>query len=891
MIAKSPHSLFHKINRCLLPVALLAFPLTACSKTVSEIESGFIADGVASPPTPLNARFLPKGAQAEGTMVLVDLDPIYEFRYEGDETLVYRIDTSDANLQKGLLRVEETTLGVWPITQAGFSFRTSGGNIISPVQLAEGATVEFSKHVLGDSLVLQYRETYFGNHAKTYEIRGVGKALELHVFDANESTHALGNYAGFEFGPVEGADTPYDLRIPFMISTPVTRFSANDGNGAFVATQTDWSRSNSTVPAWPFLESVKTTASTIDRGAALEYAVNTAGSLNAPLDETIWILATRDLEATFPETEAIPSPYRKSLVGRTVGLFSRRTPWDEQKQLVDLLDTWGMEHMAMYDFYWWSATLWPFAGQEQTHQWTPAHNEFDFIPYSTHYRDLGYLFGCYTLYGSNPSQPMFTETDGIIDWSRTRLVRISPDRVITHSLREDTVMRTRYQTSMSFTDVWGMEHPAVVADHEVGQLDKAKTCSEALAAKRKVYRQMQEIHQGPCLSEGSGANNGVHRQFELLSAGFVDSTQSSINTGAGVDLQELTSNHPLTPENWWVMPDYALRVINRLQVNHGNGFYDRFFFNSQTPFPEGDLDHYRITEITYGHSSFFQTTGPINGTEVGEPNNRIFFADHIKEYYLMQALQREYLSSKVGEISYWKDGVFLDAEAILRTSNHPEGPMEEFRNPQIRIRYANGLELHLNHASTNWAISSHGRDYILPENGWVGSNSNTGLLAFSAIPDHPKASTPGIRIDYCKAPNWYELLDGRGAINEFDGTWNPNPEKLLYVRNHVRELTIEEGVRRRILVDQGIRPNITSLQLDGPNSYGVGDRAKLSPTATYSNGSSCEYSYLLGQWLSSQPLVAKVNSAGVVTGLSAGFSTITFKSQDGQSGQIEIRVE
>jgi hypothetical protein len=66
--------------------------------------------------------------------------------------------------------------------------------------------------------------------------------------------------------------------------------------------------------------------------------------------------------------------------------------------------------------------------------------------------------------------------------------------------------------------------------------------------------------------------------------------------------------------------------------------------------------------------------------------------------------------------------------------------------------------------------------------------------------------------------------------------------------------------------------------------------ALFKPWATRDNGSSQEFSYLLGTWESSNTTVATVNRAGVLEALTEGVTELTFTSHGVASTPWEVTV-
>ena len=845
-----------------------------------------------APRNPLDAALIPLGSLAAGTTAVTSTDNIlFRFSYVGDEAITYVIDTSDSALQSGLLRISEESTGAEPLAGAGLRYRDAAGTPHPSPWLSNNAAVTLqSAALVGEQLTLQYTQTLptGTERAHRYEIELIGKALRVRVVDSLGVTDGLDNFCGFDLGSVGNVSEPVDLRIPHMISTPLAMFtSVVDGSKAFVTTQIDWSKSSAPNHAQPNTPAaVQTTPSSISNSFSLRYDLSLQGGLTAPLDETFWVLVTRELSDTFPETEAQPSPYRANLEGRPVVLFSSaHTSWADYREQLNLFDAWGMDNLAIYSFYWWSEAQ-PAPGsdppQTPSHIWVPAKNETAFFDLTDRFDELGYLHGYYTLYSLNADQPHHDVNEALMD-ADGRSRGMAPAHALGHSLREDTEMRARYGTSLSFSDVLGYRHPKKRTDYDTTDTTRSNENSGVLRDKRALFQQMQDIHEGPSLSEGSIATIGSN--YELLYAGFVDSTEATVNTASGSKAANLGVGDPSAPENWWVVPDYALQVTNRTQAPHSNGFYNRFFAeldNSFFPLSDARMDRYRIYSITYGKSGYFHSNGPINGQ-----GNLLAFADMIKEYYLMAGIQADYLGSKIETVEYWVDDALVNLQTALRNSTEAN-PLDDLRHPKMRLRFESGLTIYLNHSPLDWEeIEVDGQTYMLPEDGWIASNPTTGLLAFSAVPMEP-AST-GTRIDYARVQDRYEALDGRGTPVSYGGL--ESSAGWLVVTNEFRGISVTESSTGEISTEQTSEPQVTALSLEGANLLRPNHRFTLRPWATADNGAKQELSYILGDWASSNPDVATVSRAGVVEALGEGSTKITFSWQSMVSTPHTVTVQ
>ncbi len=98
---------------------------------------------------------------------------------------------------------------------------------------------------------------------------------------------------------------------------------------------------------------------------------------------------------------------------------------------------------------------------------------------------------------------------------------------------------------------------------------------------------MRQAYGGPLFGEGGeGAN-----RFDSYFAGAVDGVERQV-------------------ERRWrarVVPDFELLAVKPRMLNHGMGYYSRYWVESASRRPrpgQNDLDQYRATEIAFGHAGF-----------------------------------------------------------------------------------------------------------------------------------------------------------------------------------------------------------------------------------------------------------------------------------------------
>jgi hypothetical protein len=371
---------------------------------------------------------------------------------------------------------------------------------------------------------------------------------------------------------------------------------------------------------------------------------------------------------------------------------------------------------------------------------------------------------------------------------------------------------------------------------------------------------------------GEGSIGTVNANMEYLYYGYVDSVQRVINTGGSGDASTLPFGSPLAPTNFPIVPEYEWRVAAKNQVNHGNGFYHRFFGPSDGPnvvqsdgqpiYPltQDALDLYLAFCISYGHAGFLITNGSQGGDE-----GYITHPEAAQTYFMTNALQSLYFSSPISAIRYANQGQWKSFEQVLFDTE----TLDSFRHVPLRLEFANGLRITVNHGPAPLTMLDGGQSFTLPaKTGWYASLPNGSFRAFSAIPP----GTNGKRIDYCLATGQYEYFNGRGQVAGYGGistlalrsAWNVLPGNL----------SVAEDSGGQLGVTLGPPPGLLGIAIT-PADIGIaaGQRIGLRATASFDNGGQQDVTTLL-IWFSTQPNVATVNNAGVLTAVGSGSTKI-----------------
>lgn len=380
-------------------------------------------------------------------------------------------------------------------------------------------------------------------------------------------------------------------------------------------------------------------------------------------------------------------------------------------------------------------------------------------------REAGYLLALHENYlHMYPNSPLFEEAaiarhadlsfkGGWLNVTRgTQSYLIAPDKMLPFARDQSSRIARAYNPGAGFLDVLPSADPGTLNLADLNAANpQARSLRQMIASAKELFRQQQHLYQGPLLGEGGRDD---HR-FDSYYAGFVDGVEREIEGGAGAH----------------VMPDFELTVVKPLMANHGMGLYDRFAGSFRGPFlppkkidPDSfDFDLYRATQIAFGHAGYFSDAG--FDFEVTTDNQ--FLRTAIKEYYLMQQFQAQYLAAPVASIRYVSgDAMLTLSEALI------EGI--DFVDVRVVIQYANGLTVYVNHdgfidvdadgqddhTPLPWRVAPPEQEPLtLPPNGWLAINPGERFLAYSALID-------GHRADFVRSPA-YVFADGRGVVTDF----------------------------------------------------------------------------------------------------------------------------
>lgn len=725
----------------------------------------------------INGSFAPSGASLSGQTVVSFANGVYSFSYSegGNELARYELDTNNADVQKGLLRVREAVTNSFPMAQAGPSYRKLDGTVLTPRQFIDqldvpgssaGATFEHQQ--FGSAVSFLITHTLGGIETKLrYDFELKGKAFVVRASAVNPRTNPFGNYQGFILGPTENTPNPRPVVVPYMDLTPLIVFGTGS-NQFFSSSYIDFTRSNSNT------EPRKAGPSLISPSSYLSsyYTEYIPGESNAypSFSETAYITVSGDIRDTFVKIHRPASAYRSTLTDRMVwdiwgDTYMWSLPGDPQvfpkiKVLMDISNVFRMDKLFFIAHVWQrfgydcglpnhvpANTTIPYLGTQAipTVSATAAsygylfalhENYVDMYPNSTYWNPSSVARepnGSFRLAWNNPGCTDPPSANPV--YPPPQSFRIATDKMVSFASQESLQIKNTYHTTAAYLDVSTTMPFNVLIDYS-GTNPNASTIRQGFQNNLALNEYVRNVHQGPLLGEGAWAD----WQTATYQAGSVDGVEREIPG------REFAN----------IMPDFELREVKPLMANHGMGYPGRWVGDGTSPSVDPNLffnqksDKYRAMEIAYGHAGFV-TDSTLGGLSLG-----MFTKYLMREYHLLRSLQSQYLGSDVAQVLYRNAGGSL----IDLSQATKEGL--NFQQAQIYEEYANGLKLYINfHPSQNWTVTLEGQMYILPPYGWVARNANTNYVNYSAL-------TNGHRVDYVRS-NEYIFADARGVSTAFAG--------------------------------------------------------------------------------------------------------------------------
>ncbi len=605
---------------------------------------------------------------------------IVSFRYEGDDgTLEYRWERPVSGQPRN------ASMGLF-----GKIILTASGKGMSGVRvpLASSAQVVWSKPAravedrwdmtsAGPVLVRIFE---VGDMTATVRIKGslIGKSL---IFEIEADRPLAAQLESGTWGPVMRRRI---IPVPFF-SDQVAYFPVE---GLFVSTGFDWTFSGAT---------------SLD-GPRAVYTPLTDGSRNS-LRERVAFTAAWHLDEVLPNIPNPPSPFLRTLSHRIVlDIWGGR--YAAIARNLEVLSSYGVNHCVaiIHD--------WQRSGYDNA---LPAHLPAaadkggddamkDLVATGTR---LGHLVALHENYVDYyPNYDDFREADIALDSSGKRQnawynpgtkiqsFAVKPNAILPLAATQSAEIHRRYGTNACYLDVHSAVPPWFHVDQHAGE-QGAGGFHRVWDVHRSLWDYERKTHAGPVFGEGnnhwywSGCLDGVEAQF-----------------GSGWP-GEAGREAPL-------LVDFDLLKIHPLQLNHGMGYYERWWSKPAwggIP-PLVVLDQYRMQEVAFGHAGF-----------LGASTWSLIPLAWL-EHHLLTPVMARFATAKPVAIQYDVNGKWVDATAAARCEGNPRVWQ------RVRVRYDNGLTITANQAEEPLRVG----DRLLGQYGWVAEGA--GVTAWTAQRDN-----------------------------------------------------------------------------------------------------------------------------------------------------------
>lgn len=258
--------------------------------------------------------------------------------------------------------------------------------------------------------------------------------------------------------------------------------------------------------------------------------------------------------------------------------------------------------------------------------------------------------------------------------TRQQAYRIAAGRMLDFARLESSAIAADYRPNAAYLDVNPGWNPGLAIDFNADSPD-APTFGASFDAHVALYDWIRENYDGPLFGEGG---EGPDR-FDSYYAGAVD----------GVERQ--TEGRRAAT----VAPDYELRVVKPRMMNHGLGYYSRYFVDEgqgDVAYDEAALDQYRAGEIAFGHAGFL-------GDGLGGVSAAALMRHFAREYWLLQALQSRYADAEPVRILY-------DDGGALRTLGEAWRAGIDLVAARLLVEYEGGLTVRVNRDSARRTVHS-----------------------------------------------------------------------------------------------------------------------------------------------------------------------------------------
>lgn len=695
----------------------------------------------------------------------------WRFIYQGDDCrVVYSYEPSSGTLSDFRVQVDDRPV-FQPALDGGATAAFTQGGKTDQVPLRGGKLVNASRN--GDTLEVLWE---YGLKSRPVRLAWTFRVFHKALVVAARCDEPV--VSRFSLGGIGLAPLRRTFNVPYLLGSLHYLAAQN----VFVCRYLDWTASH---------------ASTCPQGVAT-YDTKTDGTRNL-LVESGYIAVSPDVGEVLPNIPHPPSPFLSVLGSRVMldiwGHHQGAYAGDAAK-LRELKDN-GVDHLVIIQHDWqrygYDVKL-PdhlpanpqYGGEEGMKLFGKVANECGYL-WSLHenYIDLypdapSYDAAARVLLGDgSPSKAWYNPG------TKVQSFGLKCNRALGYAKQNSPEAHRRYATTAAYLDV----HTCVPPWH---QLDHDATQPMAAMARLKVQRDTElfqferDMHGGPLF--GEGANH-------FYWAGRCDGVEAQVVGG----------------EDHAAFLDFDLLKLHPQMVNHGMGYYERWFrrgYETQYGVDAGSVeqwDKYRAMELAYGHAGFL-------GNVLVHTVQAV-----VREHHLMHPVQRLYGTGKPVDIRYEIGGRLVSASAALVVGD----------TSRQHIRYDSGLRLWVNWRAEPWRVEGR----VLPQWGFLALGPNTDVstrLQEGKVADY--AECP--EYVFADARTWFDLPYVR-AKKDIE----PRLRSLKYIGANRVQVTYEWTVNDALEADYHCFVHAVNRASQGVDQIAFqGDHPLAKPTSQWRKG-------------------------------------------------------
>ncbi len=621
----------------------------------------------------------------------------------GDETVEYLYRPVTGTLADLVVRQGE--VGFKPADGAGLTW-TTGGESYEPADQRVVRRLLTCRRD-GDAVRTRWRLSVGDRSIDYYlTLRAKGRSL------VHEWRCAVPESTGLSLGRATGLTDGRLFMVPYFTVAGAGGAGILYDRGLYASHLLDWYVTDA---SHFYGGAVRVSEHEIGYNGGCGYTPLTNGQRN-PLHERGVLTVSRRFEAVLPTIPNPPSPltpvlreYMYTHLGGTAP--NRFDVWLEQfrryrRYGIDKLivtqheDSWtqGADVGQGPEEYTMTASGPPDAGGDAT-----------MLRYYRGLRELGYYVGPYNNYTDySPLGKSFVEEnvtrlpDG--EWQRVwpPCFNIRPLKAAEMQAHWAPAQHAKFGVNAQYCDVHTCIPPWADVDYQAGTpgAGKLRTTFEAYG---RLLMNNRAAYGGPSFSEGT------HHVFY---AGLVDGSYAQMGLP--------------NPHQQPLLVDFDLRQLHTQGADL-----------SMLPGAYWTGDEYdgMAATIAYGHAGFFPVAG---------------LAQSCRYYYLMGALQREYVQVPVTDIGYWDGARYLGVSEAL--------PRDVPRRGQLKVTYRTGLTVWVNRHQAPWDVSAEQPGLPLTQHGWLAARGRE-FRTWSTRLD-------GRRVSYARCPA-YTFADAGGQWHDF----------------------------------------------------------------------------------------------------------------------------